>query len=181
MSNTQFIKDIKALRERAKKNLKKGSVTEGYKLDLNQLVELLNCALATEKVCALRYEKHYYNAQSQGASLAANEFIEHAKQESEHAEKLAGRIAQLGGSPRLDPREILDLAHIEYVDSTDLKTMIEENLIAERIAIDSYRDLIGFVANDDPSTRILLEQILAVEEEHADDLLEVAAEYNISL
>lgn len=180
MSKNTFLTDIAIIRENARKNLSKGSVTNGYKLDANKVIELLNCALATEKVCALRYEKHYYNATAQGASIAATEFLEHAKQETAHAESLAQRIAQLGGSPDLDPANLLQRSHSEYVDCHDLKEMIKENLIAERVAIDTYREMIDFVGNADPTTRVLLEGILAVEEEHADDLIEVGAEYNIS-
>ena len=178
---TQFLADIEKIRENARKHLGKGAVTADYSLDLPVVVELLNDALATEIVCTLRYKKHHYKAASLGASIAAAEFLEHANQESGHADSLAQRIMQLNGEPNLNPSTFLERSHADYVDCDTVKEMIKENLIAERIAIDIYRAVINFIGNADPTTRILLEGILAVEEEHADDLLDVAAEYNIKL
>ncbi len=181
MSNSDFIIDIKKIKETARSKISQGAVTENYSLNLTNVIELLNNALATEIICTLRYKKHHYKATELGASIAAAEFLEHSTQEDEHASKLAERIQQLGGEPNLDPSTLTGRSHADYVDCDSLKEMIIENLVAERIAIDSYREIIQFLGNNDPTTRVMLESILAVEEEHADDLLDVAAEYDIQL
>ncbi len=181
MKDKDFIKHIKKIRDDARKHLRKGPITENYHLDLNYVYGMLNGALATELICSLRYRKHYYQAASLGASTAAAEFLEHAIQESEHADQLAKRIVQLGGEPNFSPKHLTERSHADYVDCKDIECMVQENLIAERIAIDIYREMINKIGNADPTTRQLLENILAVEEEHADDLLDLAAEYKISL
>ncbi len=181
MKDMDFIENIKKIRLDARQHLNKGPVTENYNLDLNEVYDMLNSALATELICSLRYRKHYYQAAALGASVAATEFLEHANQESDHANQLAQRIVQLGGEPDFSPDGLSERAHADYVDCKDIACMVKENLIAERIAIDIYREMIKKIGNADPTTRHVLETILAVEEEHADDLLDVAAEYKISL
>ncbi len=137
--------------------------------------------MATELICSLRYKSHYYSASSLGASVAASEFLEHADQEKEHADSIAARILQLGGRPNMNPDTLSQRSHAKYVECKTVKDMIRENLIAERIAIDTYREIIKYIGNDDPTTRRLLEEILAVEEQHADDLLDLKEEYKIEL
>lgn len=167
---TPFLSDVRTLRERARKNIENGAVTEGYQADRQAVIDLLNTALATEIVCALRYRRHYFVATGLHAESVAREFLEHAEQEQGHADRLAERIVQLGGTPDMNPENLTSRSHAEYSDSTDLKTMVKENLVAERIAVDSYSEMIRFVGDGDPTTRRMLEDILAVEEEHADDL-----------
>ena len=176
-----FKMDLKKIQESARKTLNKGPVTENYDLDIKQVISLLNHSLATELICVLRYKKHYYTASELGASVAAAEFLEHATQEQDHADRLAERIVQLGGSPDLTPDTLLQRSHAAYVDCADIKCMIVENLVAERIAIDTYREVINYLGNRDSTTRRILEEILASEEEHADDILALASEYAISL
>jgi bacterioferritin len=161
------------LRERARRHVMDGPVTEGYGLDPKRVVSLLNEALATEWVCALRYKRHYFVAKGIRSRLAAQEFLEHASQELDHADRIAERIVQLGGEPDLDPRSLADRSHAQYHAGTGLAEMITEDLVAERIAIDSYREMVQFLGDHDPTTRRLLEEILAVEEEHADDLADL--------
>ncbi len=179
MSKKSILNNIDEIKASARKNLAKGALTENYHLDVKEITDLLNNALATEIVCFLRYKKHYYKASDLGASVAAAEFLEHANQEAGHADSLAKRIQQLGGEPDLNPATLTERSHADYVDCDTIEKMIEENLVAERIAIDSYRQIVEHIGNQDPTTRSLLESILAVEEEHADDLLEVAAEYRV--
>lgn len=181
MKDKDFIKHIKKIRDDARRHLKRGPVTENYHLDLQYVYDLLNSALATELICSLRYRKHYYQAAALGASVAATEFLEHATQETDHANQIAQRIVQLGGEPDFSPDGLSERSHADYVDCQDIACMVKENLVAERIAIDIYREMAQKIGNADPTTRHLLESILAVEEEHADDLLDLAAEYNISL
>jgi bacterioferritin len=181
MSKSEFILDLKKIRNQARKHLEQGAITENYKLDLNNIYLMLNAALATELICTLRYKKHYYKALQLGASVAAQEFLEHANQEQEHVDSISERIVQLGGEPDYDPSGLTKRAHSDYVDCNSIIEMVKENLIAERIAIDTYREMINFIGNADSTTRKMLEEILAVEEEHADDLLDIAAEYDISL
>jgi len=161
------------LRERARRQVMDGPVTEGYDLDPQQVVRLLNEALATEWVCALRYKRHYFVAKGIKSRMAAAEFLEHATQELEHADRLAERIVQLGGEPDLNPDSLTARSHAQYHAGTALSEMITEDLVAERIAIDSYREMVQFLGDRDPTTRRLLEEILAVEEEHADDLVDL--------
>jgi len=164
------LSDIPTIRQRARKHLEQGAVTGGYKADRNTVIKLLNDALATELVCVLRYKRHYYTATGIRAQAAADEFLEHATQEQEHADALAARIVQLGGEPDFSPDGLTARSHAEYIPGSNLHDMIREDLVAERIAIDSYRELAGYLGNDDPTTRRVVEAILAVEEEHAEDL-----------
>ena len=169
--NKPFLTDIKTLRERARKHIEQGAVTEGYSADRETVIKVLNEALATEIVCVLRYKRHYFMASGINAEGVAAEFLQHATDEQGHADEIARRIVQLGGEPNFNPEGLLTRSHAEYVEGETLTDMIKENLVAERIAIDSYREIITFVGNDDPTTRRLMETILAVEEEHADDML----------
>ncbi|MCR9262437.1 MAG: bacterioferritin [Pseudomonadaceae bacterium] len=169
-ANTEFKSDIKSIRKHARQHVEAGAVTEGYKADRKAVVDMLNGALATELVCALRYKYHYFTAVGIHAQAAAEEFLEHAEQEQEHADALAARIVQLGGDPDFSPEGLKKRSHSEYAVATKLPDMIKENLIAERVAIDTYREMVAFLGDDDPTTRRMLEHILAVEEEHADDL-----------
>ena len=162
--------DIETLRDRARANLEKGAVTEGYAADRETVLRVLNAALATEIICVLRYKRHYYMASGIHARSIAAEFLEHANEEQGHADEIATRIVQLGGEPDLSPDGLQSRAHSEYVEGEDLVQMIEADLIAERIAIDTYREIIQYLGNDDPTTRRMLEGILASEEEHAEDL-----------
>jgi len=166
-----FLTDIKTLRARARKHIEKGAVTEGYSADRGIVVKLLNEALATEIVCVLRYKRHYFMASGINAESVAAEFLQHANDEQGHADQISHRIVQLGGEPNLNPEGLLTRSHAEYVEGDTLTDMIKEDLVAERIAIDSYRDMINYFGNDDPTSRRMMENILAVEEEHADDLV----------
>ncbi|MGF6594103.1 bacterioferritin [Pseudomonas vranovensis] len=172
MSNVELT-DVKTLRERARQHVEQGAVTEGYSADREKILRLLNESLATEWVCALRYKRHYYMASGIKASVAADEFLEHATQELEHADKLAERIVQLGGEPDLNPDNLSKNSHAQYVAGNNLKEMVLEDLIAERIAIDSYREIIQYIGESDPTTRRIFEDILAQEEEHADDMADL--------
>lgn len=171
MANQPFLTDIKTLRERARQHLENGAVTEGYRADRETVVKLLNEALATEIVCVLRYKRHYFMATGIHAEGVAAEFLEHANDEQGHADQIAQRIVQLQGEPNFSPEGLLMRSHAEYVEGETLTDMIREDLVAERIAIDSYREMINYFGNDDPTSRRMLEGILAVEEEHADDLV----------
>jgi len=166
-----FLTDIKTLRERARRHIEQGAVTEGYAADRETVNKLLNEALATEIVCVLRYKRHYFMATGIHAEGVAAEFLQHATDEQGHADLLAQRIVQLGGAPNFSPEGLLTRSHAEYVEGDTLADMIKEDLVAERIAIDSYRDMINYVGDDDPTTRRMMEGILAMEEEHADDLM----------
>jgi len=166
-----FLSDIKALRERARKHIDKGAVTPGYGADIDTVVRILNEALATEIVCVLRYRRHYYMASGINAQSVAAEFLQHATEEQTHADEIAARIVQLGGEPNFSPDGLLSRSHSEYVEGESLLDMIKEDLVAERVAIDSYGEMIRYLANDDPTTRRMLEGILAMEEEHAEDLV----------
>jgi bacterioferritin len=171
VADKPFLTDIQTLRERARKHIENGAVTEGYSANREIVVKLLNEALATELVCVLRYKRHYFMASGIHAASAAAEFLEHANDEQGHADQIAQRIVQLQGEPNFNPEGLLMRSHAEYVEGTTLVDMIQEDLVAERIAIDSYRDMINYFGNDDPTSRRMLEGILAVEEEHADDLV----------
>lgn len=165
-----FFTDVKTLRDRARKHMERGAVTEGYGADRKTVIKILNEALATELICVLRYKRHYYMAEGIDAETAAAEFLEHATQEQEHADQIADRITQLGGEPNFSPEGLASRSHSEYVEGNNLREMIQEDLVAERIAIDSYSEMIRYLGDDDPTTRRMLESILAVEEEHADDM-----------
>ena len=166
-----FLTDVKTLRERARKHIENGAVTEGYKVNRETAVKILNEALATEIVCVLRYRRHYFMASGIHAEGVAAEFLQHSNEEQVHADQIGARIVQLNGEPDLNPQGLLSKSHAEYVEGTTLTEMIKEDLIAERIAIDSYREMIKYFGNDDPTSRRMLEGILAMEEEHADDLV----------
>lgn len=165
------LSDVASLRERARRHIEGGALTENYSADLPTVLRLLNEALATEIVCSLRYRRHYYTAKGIASTAVAAEFLEHAVQEDEHAARIAERIAQLGGEPDFSPDTLTARSHAEYVEGDTLQDMIREDLVAERIAIESYRESVQYIGNSDPTTRRLFEEILAVEEEHADDLL----------
>jgi len=162
--------NVAEIRKRARANVEDGAVTPGYRADREVVLRLLNETLATEVVCVLRYKRHYYMASGIHAQSAASEFLEHATTEQSHADRIAERIIQLGGAPDLNPDTLTSRSHAEYVEGTTLRDMLRENLVAERIAIESYTDFIRYLGDDDPTTRRLLEEILANEEEHADDL-----------
>jgi bacterioferritin len=169
-----FISDLTALRNRARDQIMKGAVTPSYpEADRKAVVELLNTALATEIVCVLRYKRHYYATHGIRAKFVSAEFLEHANEEQAHADKLAERIVQLGEDPDLNPATLLSRSHSEYDEQTSLRGMLEADLIAERIAIESYREMITFIGAKDPTSRRLMESILAQEEEHAEDLVDL--------
>lgn len=171
-----FLTDIKTLRKRAREHIHRGAVTEGYQADRETVLKLLNEALATEIVCVLRYKYHYFMASGIHAKSIADEFRQHADEEQGHADLIAQRITQLDGTPNLSPEGLLTRSHSEYVEGTDLVDMITEDLVAERIAIESYSEMIRYIGNDDSTTRRMLEGILAMEEEHAEDLSTMLAE-----
>jgi bacterioferritin len=165
-----FLSDIQTLRKRAREHIAQGAVTPGYHADRSVVLRLLNEALAKEIICVLRYKRHYFMAQGIHAEGVAAEFLEHANDEQQHADQIAARITQLGGEPDFSPEGLATRSHAEYVEGDTLEEMIKEDLIAERIAIDSYREMIAYLAEADPTSRRMLEEILAKEEEHADDL-----------
>ena len=168
-----FLTDIKTIRERARQEIESGAVTQDYSLDKDQVIKVLNEALATEIVCILRYRFHYYMATGIHKEGAAAEFLEHSNEEQQHADRIAERIKQLGGKPELNPAIIAQTSHSEYVEGTSLEDMLREDLVAERIAIQTYREMINFFGEKDPTSRRLMEEILAVEEEHADDIADL--------
>ena len=165
-----FLTDIKELQRRAREHVEKGAVTPAYRGDVETAIKLLNEALATEIVCTLRYKRHYFMAKGIHAEGVAAEFLEHAGEEQQHADQIAARIVQLGGEPDFSPDGLMSRSHAEYVEGEDLESMIREDLVAERIAIDSYREMITYLGEKDSTTRRMMEEILAKEEEHADDL-----------
>jgi bacterioferritin len=165
-----FLSDIQEIRRRARQHMDKGAVTENYQADLQTVHRVLNEALATEIVCVLRYKRHQFMASGLEASSVAQEFAEHAAEEQTHADMLAGRITQLGGEPNFSPEGLATRSHSEYVEGKTLLDMVKEDLVAERIAIESYSEIIRFLGDKDPTSRRLMEEILAKEEEHADDM-----------
>ena len=167
----EFLTDIQTLRKRARQHIEDGAVTEGYTADRETVIRVLNEALATEIVCVLRYKRHYYMATGIHAQAVAAEFLEHAAEEQGHADQIAERITQLGGSPDFNPQTLTTRSHAEYVEGGSLIDMIKEDLVAERIAIDSYREMAQYFGQKDPTSRGMIERILAVEEKHADDLV----------
>lgn len=162
--------DIQTLRKRARQHIEDGAVTSGYAADRETVIKMLNEALATEIVCVLRYKRHYFMAAGIHAAFVADEFLDHANEEMLHADRIADRIVQLHGEPDFSPDGLAARSHAEYVEGGTLREMIKEDLIAERIAIESYREMVAFLAEQDPTTRRMLEEILASEEEHAEDL-----------
>ena len=171
----EFLSDIKTLRERARRHIENGAVTEGYQADREKVVKVLNEALATEIVCVLRYKRHHYSAKGIHAEAVAAEFLEHANEEQQHADQIAERITQLGGDPDFNPAGLTSRSHSEYVEGGSLVDMIKEDLVAERIAIESYGEIVRYLGENDPTTRRLMEEILAKEEEHADDMANLLA------
>ncbi len=165
-----FLTDIATLRARAREHIERGAVTAGYGVDRDTAVRVLNEALATEIVCVLRYKRHHFMATGIHAKAVADEFLEHAEEEQGHADEIAARIVQLGGAPNFSPEGLAMRSHAEYIEGDGLRDMIKEDLVAERIAIDSYREMINFFGDKDSTTRTMLEGILATEEEHADDM-----------
>lgn len=173
--NLAVLSDIQSLRKRARQHIEEGAVTEGYAADRDTVIRLLNEALATELVCVLRYKRHYFMAKGIHSEGVKAEFLEHANEEMAHADRLAKRITELGGEPNFSPIGLSDRSHAEYVAGDTLNAMIKEDLIAERIAIESYREMIAYLADNDPTTQRMLKEILAMEEEHADDLSSLLA------
>ena len=171
MTDQPFLTDIETIRKRAREHMDRGVITDNYRADVGQVIAVLNQILATELVCVLRYKRHYYTASGMHAPIACEEFLEHAQEEQMHADQVAERIAQLGGEPDFSPEGLASRSHADYVEGDSLVDMIKEDLIAERIAIDSYREITNWLGNDDPTTRRLIEGILEQEEEHADDML----------
>ena len=168
-----FLTDVETLRKRARANIEQGAITEGYSADRKRVIDVLNSVLATELVCVLRYKRHFFTAQGINAASVAAEFKQHADEEQGHADMVAERIVQLGGEPDFSPQGLATRSHSEYDQSTDLLAMVREDLVAERVAIESYQEIVRWLGNDDPTTRRVIEEILAVEEEHAEDLLSI--------
>jgi bacterioferritin len=169
-NRSAFVADIEEIRRRARQHIENGAVTENYRGDRETVLQLLNEALATELVCVLRYKRHYYMASGLNSESVKSEFQEHAQEEQEHADKIAERITQLDGEPNFSPEGLLTRSHSQYVEGTSLVDMIREDLVAERIAIESYGEMIRYIGDKDPTSRRVLEEILAKEEEHADDM-----------
>lgn len=170
-----FKTDLEAIRKRAREKMQDGAVTDAYKADRAQVITVLNEVLATEIVCILRYKNHYYMASGINAQPIADEFLQHANEEQMHADWVAQRITQLGGVPNFNPEGLATRSHAEYSEGDTLRAMIEEDLVAERIAIETYSEIIRWLHNDDPTTRRMIEKILEMEEEHADDLASMLA------
>ena len=175
VSRGDFLSDVQELRRRARQHIQEGAVTAGYGADRERVIGVLNEALATEIVCILRYKRHYFMATGIHANAVAQEFQEHAAEEQGHADRIAGRITQLGGEPNFNPEGLASRSHSEYVEGESLVDMIREDLVAERVAIESYSEIVRFLGERDVTTRRMMEEILANEEEHADDLRDLLA------
>jgi bacterioferritin len=175
-----FLTDVKELRRRAREHMDQGAVTKGYRADRETVIRILNEALATEIVCVLRYKRHYFMAQGLEAEAVSAEFLQHANEEQVHADQIAARITQLQGAPDLNPEGLLSRSHSEYVEGKTLLDMIKEDLVAERVAIDSYGEMIRYLGDQDTTTRRMLEGILATEEEHAEDMVNLLAKLDTS-
>jgi bacterioferritin len=169
-SSQPFLTDVQTLRQRARQHIEQGAITETYGADRDTVVNVLNQALATEIVCVLRYRRHYFMAQGIHSESVKEEFLAHANEEQEHADRIAERIVQLGGEPDFNPEGLAMRSHSQYAEGTSLVDMIREDLIAERIAIDSYREIVQWLVGKDPTTRRIMEEVLAKEEEHAEDM-----------
>jgi bacterioferritin len=169
-SQRPFVADIEEIRRRARQHMENGAVTDAYRGDRQTVIRVLNEALATELVCVLRYKRHYYMANGIHAQAVAQEFLEHAQEEQEHADRISERITQLDGAPDLNPDSLTRRSHSQYVEGESLVDMIREDLVAERIAIESYNEIVRYLGDNDPTSRRVMEEILAKEEEHADDL-----------
>ncbi len=168
-----FVSDIQELRRRARKHMEEGAVTSSYTADRETVLRILNEVLATEIVCVLRYKRHYYMATGIHAQSVAEEFLEHAREEQSHADLVAERITQLGGEPNFNPDGMTSRSHSEYSEGKTLLDMVREDLVAERVAVESYNEIIRYLGSDDPTTRRMLEKIMAKEEEHADDMKKI--------
>jgi bacterioferritin len=173
-----FLTDVKELRRRAREHIENGAITPEYKADRETVIKLLNEALATEIVCVMRYKRHYFMAQGIDSKPVADEFLQHANEEQMHADEICRRITQLNGEPNLNPEGMLMRAHSEYVEGGSLVEMIREDLVAERVAIESYGEIIRYIGDGDPTTRRLMEQILAKEEEHAQDMADLLVAFD---
>jgi bacterioferritin len=171
----QFSADVKQIRERARQHIEAGAVTDGYKADREQVIKVLNDVLATEIVCVLRYKRHYYMAKGISSDSVKAEFLQHANDEQQHIDWIAERITELGGEPNFNPEGLATRSHSEYKPGESLTDMIKEDLVAERIAVESYSEIVRWLGDDDPTTRVLIEQILKTEEEHANDMLDLLA------
>ena len=180
-SDTPFLTDVQTLRQRARQHIEQGAITATYGADRDTVVKVLNEALATEIVCTLRYRRHYYMAQGIASESVKSEFLEHANEEQAHADQIAERIVQLGGEPDLNPESLAMRSHAQYVEGKDLVDMIKEDLVAERIAIDSYREIAQWLTGKDSTTRRIMEEILAKEEEHADDWSSMLQDMGVGL
>ena len=167
---SEFVTDVKRIRDRARQHMDQGAVTENYGADRAAVIKVLNDVLATETVCVLRYKRHYYMASGINAEAVKDEFQQHAADEQQHVDWVAERITQLGGEPDFNPEGLAARSHSEYVEGNDLTSMIKEDLVAERIAVDSYSEIIRWLGEGDPTTRKLIEDILKVEEDHAEDM-----------
>lgn len=176
-----FLTDIKTIRDRARRHIEQGAVTEVYQGDVKTAIQILNEALATEIVCTLRYRNHYYMASGIHAQAVAQEFLEHAQEEQIHADQIAERITQLNGKPDFSPQGLVTKSHSEYVEGNSLLEMIKEDLVAERIAIESYSEIIRYFGEKDPTSRRIMEEILAKEEEHAEDLATLLKEFDVNV
>ena len=166
----QFVSDIQDIRKRARQHMGDGAITDGYKADREQVIKVLNEVLATEIVCTLRYRRHYYMADGLNSEAVKQEFLEHANDEQGHADMVAERIVQLGGEPDFNPKTLATRSHAEYIEGNTLRSMVEEDLVAERIAVETYLEIARWLGIDDPTTRRVIENILQKEEEHAEDM-----------
>jgi bacterioferritin len=173
---SEFLTDIETLRRNAREHIDRGPITEAYGADRDRVIAVLNEVLATELVCVLRYKRHYYMAEGLNSGSVAAEFLQHANEEQGHADLVANRIVQLQGEPDFNPATLTQRSHAEYAPGRDLIDMIREDLVAERVAIASYQEIIRWLGSNDTTTRRMIEDILAVEEEHADDLLNLLKE-----
>ncbi len=178
MEKSQFISDMATIRAKARKHIEAGPVTQSYSADREVVLKVLNDALATELVCVLRYKFHHFMAKGINSEPVAREFLEHANEEQEHADRIAARIVQLGGTPELNPDTLSKRSNSQYIEGNTLIEMIKEDLVAERIAIDVYREIIKYIGDNDSTTRRLLEEILENEEEHAEDLSSMLTQFD---
>jgi len=173
-----FVSDVEKIRDRARTHMDDGAVTPSYQGDREQVIKVLNEVLATEIVCALRYKRHYFMARGIYADPVREEFLQHATEEQQHADTVAARIVQLNGAPDFDPDGLMTRSHAQYVEGGELVSMIEEDLVAERIAIETYGEIVRWLGDSDPTTRRIMEQILEKEEEHAEDLATLVAKFS---
>jgi len=173
MATQTFVADIQAIRQRAREKMCDGAITSAYKADRERVIEVLNEVLATEIVCTLRYKNHYFSARGMNKESVAAEFLQHAAEEQQHADLVCERITQLGGDPNLNPAGLATRSHSEYKGGSSLAELVREDLVAERIAVESYSEIVRWLGNDDPTSRRMMETILATEEEHANDMLDL--------